>query len=125
MFRTIARAFLMVVLCASIGGPLVVLQSVAWTTMILRSSQQVSLAQAVSQALDGNHACNLCKKINAAQHSQKKEMPRVPDRPDLICSTQPFQIPFSYRYFQYTESAVRIHERVQPPQVPPPRWMFA
>lgn len=124
MFRTIGRAFLIAILCGSIGQ-WIVLQSVAWTTMILRSSQQISLVKAVSQTFDGNHACNLCKGLTAAQHSQKKEMQRVPNRPDLICATQPFRIPPPPKNFQYAESSVPVTERFQSPRVPPPRRALA
>ena len=84
----IGRATVILALCVSIGAHWAALQSVAWATMIVDYSHHVSLARAVAQTLDGEHPCDLCKHIVAAQHSQKKQDTVAATlKPDLICAT--------------------------------------
>ena len=118
----IARAVVVLALCLSIGAHWVVLQSVAWGTMIARYSQQTSLTQAVAQTFDGDHPCNLCKRISSARHSEKKsDAQSVTIKPDLICATR--------RIILLPRSADYLFARVDmtatllahSPPTPPPR----
>ncbi|MBX9742333.1 MAG: hypothetical protein K2W99_02160 [Chthoniobacterales bacterium] len=53
------------------GGPLVVLQGVAWASMIQEYSKNDSLTNAVQKTFSGKHPCSLCKKIE--KESKKKQ----------------------------------------------------
>ncbi len=93
---------------------------------VANAKQTPSLAEAVAKTFDGNHPCDLCKGINAAQHSQKKqEAQPAPSKPDLICTARPIRIISSFQDFHYAESAVPVSERGQSPPVPPPRTVLA
>jgi hypothetical protein len=118
----IARAVVVLALCLSIGAHWVVLQSVAWGTMVVRYSQQVSLTQAVAQTFDGEHPCNLCKRISAARHSEKKsDAQSVTVKPDLICATRRIiLLPRSTNFlFAIVEMSASL--LAHSPHTPPPR----
>ena len=59
-------------LILSLGLHWAVLQSVAWTTMLVERTQTASLAQAVRTTFDGQHTCKLCNAVAAGQHAEKK-----------------------------------------------------
>jgi hypothetical protein len=72
MFKRIGNLFLIVALLAATGGHWVLLQSVAWTTMLTGHLQCESLTEAVTQTFDGRHPCKLCLAIAAAKKAEKK-----------------------------------------------------
>jgi hypothetical protein len=118
----ITRAIVVLALCLSIGAHWVVLQSVAWGTMVVEYSQRVPLAKAVAQTFDGNHPCNLCKNISAARHSEKKnDTQSVTAKPDLICATR--KIILLPRYVHLLFARLKIDASLVPhsPPTPPPR----
>ena len=59
-------------LFVAIGGPLALLQGVAWVTMVHDFSKTGSLTQAVEKTFDGQHLCPLCKKIVKARATEEK-----------------------------------------------------
>jgi hypothetical protein len=118
----IARGVVVLALCLSIGAHWVVLQSVAWGTMVVQYSQHIPLADAVAQTFDGNHPCNLCKDISAARHSEKKnDTQSVTAKPDLICATR--QIILLPRYVDFLFARLNMDASLLPhsPPTPPPR----
>jgi hypothetical protein len=125
--RLAGRVVTVIALCLAIGLHWAALQSIAWTKMfVANATQSSSLAQAVAKTFDGSHPCDLCKGINAAQHSQKKQQAQpAPSKPDLICTARPIRIISSFQDFHYPENAVPISERGQSPPVPPPRTVLA
>jgi hypothetical protein len=72
MFKRIGNLFLIVALLAATAGPWVLLQSVAWTTMLTGRLQCESFTAAVTQTFDGRHPCKLCLAIAAAKKAEKK-----------------------------------------------------
>ena len=68
----IACAVMGLALFVAIGGPLAMLQGVAWVKMVHDFSKTVSLTQAVEKTFDGKHPCPLCKKIASARTSEEK-----------------------------------------------------
>jgi len=75
----IARTLLVLALAASIGLHWMLLQSVAWVSMIADFSQKNSLRTAVTMTFDGNHPCPLCLAVKAGENSEKQS-----DKPDLL-----------------------------------------
>ena len=122
MIAEIARIILVFALCVSIGAHWIVLQTVAWGTMIVRYSQQVSLTQAVAQTFDGDHPCNLCKGITRAQHSQKKsDAQPVTIKPDLICATRTITLLSRHTDFLFAGVEMSASPLTHSPPTPPPR----
>jgi hypothetical protein len=68
----LAKFILVLALASSIGLHWVVLQSVAWTSMLADNLRHDSLVQAVSHTFDGQHPCCLCKAIQAGKKAEKK-----------------------------------------------------
>lgn len=62
----LARRAVVLALCLSVGLQWVVLQGIAWTGMMIKFSQQDSLAEAVSKTFDGEHPCPLCNAVKKA-----------------------------------------------------------
>ncbi|MFZ4116176.1 MAG: hypothetical protein ACOYK6_05570 [Chthoniobacterales bacterium] len=58
-------------LFAIAGGPLLVLQGVAWTGMVQEYSKTETLTSALQKTFSGKYRCSLCKKI--AEEKQKEQ----------------------------------------------------
>ncbi len=56
----------------AIGGPLALLQGVAWVGMVHDFSKTGTLSQAIAKTFDGHHLCPLCKKIVRARAIEEK-----------------------------------------------------
>jgi len=61
------------VLVLSLGLHWAVLQTVAWTGMIVSYSRGASLREAVSKTFDGQHPCCLCKAIQKGRADEQKQ----------------------------------------------------
>jgi len=59
-------------LSASIGFHWALLQTVAWTGMIIKYSRDSAFTVAVSKTFDGQHACCLCRLIQKGRTQEKK-----------------------------------------------------
>ena len=59
-------------LFSAIGGPLALLQGVAWVTMVRDFSKSGSLSQAVEKTFDGQHPCPLCQKLAKARAAEER-----------------------------------------------------
>ena len=69
--QAIIRSTTVLVLVLSLGLHWALLQTVAWTGMIVSYSHQASFAQAVSKTFDGKHPCCLCKAIQKSRAEEK------------------------------------------------------
>ena len=122
MWSALGRTTTILALCLAIGLHWAALQSVAWTAMLIEYSKHATLRQALTQTFDGDHPCAMCKGINAAQHSPKKQQtPPVVSKPDLICTTRTFELIQSFERFQSPRSSTVFSEDGESPPVPPPR----
>ena len=122
MLTTIARVAVVLVLCLSIGGHWIALQSIAWATMIVEYSQSASLAKAVADTFDGNHPCGLCKHINRAQHSEKRpEAQSTTVKQDLLCVKRTVVLFPSYTDLSFPIERLSATAETPSPPVPPPR----
>ena len=62
---------------SAFGGHWLLLQSVAWTAMMLNNAQHSTLGQALEQTFDGRHPCDLCKTIEKGRQSEKQHDAQV------------------------------------------------
>ena len=60
-------------LILSVGMHWGLLQSIAWTGMMMRYAHEGSVSEAVSRTFDGQHPCCLCKLIQKARAEEKKQ----------------------------------------------------
>jgi hypothetical protein len=72
IMKSFAMASMAVSLFIAIGGPLALLQGVAWVTMVHDFSKSGSLSQAVEKTFDGQHPCPLCQKLAKARAAEEK-----------------------------------------------------
>ncbi len=73
MLLHLGQVLMLMVLFAASGGHWMVLQSLAWTRMLVSYSQGGQFALAVSKTFDGRHPCALCKKIEKAKSGEQPE----------------------------------------------------
>jgi hypothetical protein len=55
-----------------LGGPLALLQCIAWVNMVHDFSKTGSISQAVSMTFDGHHLCPMCQKLVKARAAEEK-----------------------------------------------------
>ncbi|NJK90732.1 MAG: hypothetical protein HC904_02195 [Blastochloris sp.] len=52
------------------GAHLAVVQSLAWTQMLVEYTSESGLARGISQTFDGEHPCGMCKEVEKARNDQ-------------------------------------------------------
>jgi hypothetical protein len=111
-------------LFVAIGGPLAVLQGVAWTTMIRDYSRTGSVTAAVEKTFDGKHPCAMCKKI-ASQRSHEEKAPvsvKAEKKAEVFIALGAAIVPLPIvRSFSYPpHPLVNVPEHLSAPPVPVP-----
>ena len=111
-------------LFVAIGGPLAVLQGVAWTTMIRDYSRTGSVTAAVEKTFDGKHPCAMCKKI-ASQRSHEEKAPvsvKAEKKAEVFIALGAAIVPLPIvRSFSYPpHPLVNLPEHLSAPPVPVP-----
>ncbi len=67
----LAQRGIVLVLCLALGLHWALLQGIAWTGMLLSFASEGSVIEAVEKTFDGQHPCELCKKVKeGAQDSE-------------------------------------------------------
>jgi hypothetical protein len=126
MFARVGRSIVAVTLCLSIGGHWIGLQSIAWANMVVQYSQQCSLRTAVERTFDGAHPCGLCKQINKARETEKKQNNRFAiTKTDLICTVRGVVLLPPFTRFDYSPLACSLIDGSFQPPSPPPRTALA
>src|SRR5262245_11673850 len=126
MFRRIGRIATIAALCCAIGLQWIVLQSLAWTTMLIDYSKRAPLCQAVAQTFDGAHPCSLCHVINKGKTSERKyDLQSPAQKIDMICVSRSGHFirplfPFKYAMRDFFSSHIG-----RSPPVPPPRSLLS
>ena len=64
------------------GGPLGLMQGVAWVGMTISYSSQDGIVEGLKKTFDGEHPCALCCAIAKVKSAEKNEKP-VPSAPQL------------------------------------------
>ncbi len=75
--RQAGQWLLIGMLLVSMGGHLAVLQTVAWSRMLVDFSTTDSLTVAVGKTFDGAHPCGLCQVVKQTKEKEKKDAPLV------------------------------------------------
>ncbi|MFM2295875.1 MAG: hypothetical protein RLZZ350_2288 [Verrucomicrobiota bacterium] len=122
-----AKFLLVCALMISIGGHWLVLQSVAWTTMLAANlANHASVRAAVSETFDGEHPCPLCKVVRAGkQAEQKSELPSPTLKQVEFVHDAPRFVFVSPSQFTRVISSVEFLVSFSfAPPVPPPRGDF-
>ena len=109
------------VLAAS-GTHWAILQSLAWTTMLVQNLESKSVREAVVETFDGKHPCRLCKAISTGKKSEKKkEFVASWKQPEFIPSEMAFIFEPPHSFTFLPDLHVTWHELGHKPLLPPPR----
>ena len=120
--RKLSRILVILALLASVGGHWALLQSVAWTRMIIERTQADSFAAAVQTTLDGEHPCEMCKRITEGkQHEQQEEKAPVQVKLDLVCELRLIAFEPPSQPVIFPSGPTDGTPRAERPPVPPPR----
>src|SRR5580704_5170266 len=122
MLRRVGRAITVLALCCAIGLQWVAIQSVAWTTMLIKNSRHASFCKAITQTLDGSHPCSLCHLVTKGKASEKKSDVRsATPKLDIMCVTG--MIPLVPRFvpFEHALGDCSLLQFEHSPPIPPPR----
>jgi hypothetical protein len=121
-FRKLSRILVILALLASVGGHWALLQSVAWTRMILERTQTESLASAVQETFDGEHPCAMCKRITEGkQHERQEQKAPAKVKLDLVCERRIIAFEPPSQPVNFPSSPTDAMPRAERPPVPPPR----
>jgi hypothetical protein len=100
------------------------LQTLAWTGMILKYSRNASFPVAIAKTFDGRHPCALCKTIQQGRAEQKKQdQQQVKPTPklDLGLVWQATDLHFACDPTTPFSSLFSAHSRTDQPPQPRPR----
>ena len=110
-------------LICAIGGHWALLQSIAWTGMVINFAQNSTWTEAFQKTFDGKHPCQLCKAVAEGKKSERRQQWDKPDtKLDFFCCpkdllpdvTLAFELPIS--------SSPLVLLRTESPPIPPPRF---
>lgn len=122
VLRKASRLLVILALLASVGGHWALLQSVAWTRMIIERTHTDSFAAAVQTTLDGEHPCDMCQRITEGKQSeQQEEKVQVKVKLDMLCELRLIAIMPPSPPLNFPSSPTEGMPRAECPPVPPPR----
>ena len=78
----LTKILTVLLLVLTLGLHWTLLQTIAWTGMIVSYSRDASLAEAVSKTFDGKHPCKMCKVIKQARAEEKQQQQKQESKPD-------------------------------------------
>lgn len=78
-FVTALRKLLAIALVLLMQGPAMLVQEVAWVSMLVTYTQERGLQRGVMETFDGEHPCELCHK--AVQIHQQEQAPEPGEKP--------------------------------------------
>ena len=122
--RTVIRTTTVLALVLTLGLHWALLQTVAWTGMIIAYSQEDSFSTAISKTFDGQHPCPMCKALKQGRAEEKKQDQQKSDNRLKL----EFALPEDNRIFIASEARTALPTFtpfaqslfVEPP-TPPPR----
>jgi len=118
------RLLIALAICAALGGHWFLLQSVAWTGMLITYSRDAGIVEAVGKTLDGEHPCGLCLAIEKGREQEREQSPAAGmsamDLKYLKPDGVPLPVP-TCRPHRWPAAAFAANRICQEPAVPPPR----
>ena len=122
VLRKASRLIVILALLASVGGHWALLQSVAWTRMIIERTHEDSFTSAVKTTLDGEHPCDMCKRITEGKQSERQEEKvQAQVKIDMLCELRLIAIAPPSQPVNFQSGPAEGTPRAECPPVPPPR----
>ena len=125
MRAVLLRALALVCALHVSGAHWAVLQTVAWTGMLVARSQRAGVEEAMRTTFDGQHPCKLCVVVSEGHKQERQEMPQIVVQllakanflqPQSVRAPEPVFAEISYGSVECRGSA-----RGETPPTPPPR----
>lgn len=115
-------------LVLTLGLHWALLQTVAWTGMLVSYSRASSLTEAVRKTFDGKHPCCMCKAIESGRKAEQEQSKEKLTPDAKIKCVLPTEIAFIHapalpEFPTIPLDIFRSH--LTKPQTPPPRASFA
>lgn len=118
-----AKIAVAMLLGVSLGMQWTVLQSLAWTTMLISRTGETSFVDAVRTTFDGRHPCSICRVVQKGKDAEKKQETNFTlkkidatlarDIGTWVIARRPAQ--------EFAEIRLKADTRREPPNPPPPR----
>ena len=125
VFVRFGKFVVIAALVATTGAHWILLQSVAWTTMLADNLHSVSLQEALVKTFDGRHPCCLCKAIAAGKRSEKKkEFTSQMQKLEFPPAKENFALIAPLRFQLVPQANTFAESLTQRPPTPPPRGFF-
>ncbi|HUR46832.1 MAG TPA: hypothetical protein VMZ27_13220 [Candidatus Saccharimonadales bacterium] len=122
MLRSVSKCLLVCLLVCGLSGHWAVLQSVAWTTMLLQNMNSAPLVVALSKTFDGKHPCKICKVVAEGKKAERRQDAQAPQlKIELFCEVLTVRMPVPPQFLLAATSARSTRDRREPPPLPPPR----
>ncbi|EEF63288.1 hypothetical protein [Pedosphaera parvula] len=116
---------LILALLGATGSHWIVMQSVAWATMLAGNAKVESFHVALEKTFDGKHPCSLCKQIAKGKQSERKaEFQTEIKKLEFFDNTVSFVIYSPQAFSLLPERAEASLLRANAPPVPPPRSLL-
>jgi hypothetical protein len=121
LFHRVSRFLVLIAAVQILGGHWAVLQTVAWTGMLVDFARRESLPVAVAKTFDGAHPCSLCHTVAEGRQQEQQQGAKVlivkldavlPVRAEL-----PARLVMAWSYFEDSKIPA-VHTRL--PLTPPP-----
>ena len=122
MFKRAAKVAVILAVALSVGLHWALLQSVAWTGMLVTFAQQTTLREAFTKTFDGKNPCRICKLVREGQQSEKAKESLLPlvKIESLPCAAV-FVLTPPAPLFLPPAIDLRAFSRAESPPLPPPR----
>jgi hypothetical protein len=110
-------------LSLTLGLHWAVLQSVAWTAMLIERTRETSFAIAVQTTFDGQHPCKLCQVVAAGKSAEKAPATSLKVPPLEVSSLSDSVVSILPQHVELppTRLDLPLISRLESPPLPPPR----
>jgi hypothetical protein len=125
VFARLGHLVLVFALLGATGTHWVVLQSVAWATMLADNVGTAPLSAAIEKTFDGKHPCPLCKQIAVGRKSEKRELTLRLKKLEFPPAQEKLALASASRSEPLPLATPCPETPAQKPLVPPPRESLA
>ncbi|MDR3406055.1 MAG: hypothetical protein P4L99_26450 [Chthoniobacter sp.] len=119
----LGQVLMLLVLFGAAGGHWMVLQSVAWSRMLVSYAQDENFTVAVTKTFDGQHPCDLCKEIGRAKSNEPQSARALKAENDAAFVAPTLAVMVRAEGISWRLEIPEWHGEARPvqPVAPPPR----
>ncbi len=122
MFHRLAKVLVLIAAVQILGGHWAVLQTLAWTGMLIENVRTAPISEAVTKTFDGSKPCSLCLAVKSGRESEgKQDVAKLLVKIEAILAPAVLLPPPASAPLSQVSPALEAGARSFPPQTPPPR----